>query len=351
MKTEQIIKEIKSSKYICLFGVGAISYPIITAIRYFTDIKIDFVCDNDPKKWLNFYHDCRCISPWHLSQYGNDVSVIISTQHYKAIKKQLNAMGIFKTFVLTEYRLFNDLYFRNRENISAIEKNIPVLFDIVEDEQSKIIINTIVKNWFDFDIQDVGYDEIYTDDQYYPKGIIELTDHETFVDVGAYNGDTVLDFIKRTNNKFDSIHAFELDQKNFQTMAKNIKKENITLYNFGLSNREGMVNYSTGESQSNYTNVIHQPDSMGVVVKLDDILDDSKATFIKMDIEGAELEALQGAKEIITEHKPKLAICTYHKPRHLWEIPFFIKSINYDYKIYFRHHSPLEYETVCYAII
>ena len=76
-----------------------------------------------------------------------------------------------------------------------------------------------------------------------------------------------------------------------------------------------------------------------------------KITFIKMDIEGAELNALYGSKEIIKKYVPKLAVCVYHKTEHLWEIPFFIKSLNPNYKIYLRHHSLDEHETVCYAIM
>ncbi|MFA5300790.1 MAG: hypothetical protein WC389_21580, partial [Lutibacter sp.] len=133
MNTDQIKSEIKSSKYICVFGIGAISYPIITAINYFTDIKIDFLCDNDQDKVGRFYHNYKCISPSTLATFKDDVSVIISTRHYKTINNQLAKMGISKTFVLTEYRLFNDLYFKNNDNIEAIKTNIPKLINLLGD--------------------------------------------------------------------------------------------------------------------------------------------------------------------------------------------------------------------------
>jgi hypothetical protein len=81
------------------------------------------------------------------------------------------------------------------------------------------------------------------------------------------------------------------------------------------------------------------------------VFKNEKITFIKMDIEGSEPQALSGAEEIIKKQKPKLAICVYHKPEHLWEIPLYLKKIVPEYKIYIRHHTPLEYETVCYAVI
>ena len=233
------------------------------------------------------------------------------------------------------------------------------VIDILEDEKSKEIIFTLIKNWFDFDVDTVGYEKIFTNDQYYPTDIIKLSDNESFVDVGAYNGDTVFDFIKRTNNKFNSIFAFELDNKNFKEMELAVDKldvnlkRKIKLYNLGLLDEEKDVYYETGGSgmQSTFINVINTASDCGKTVRLTDVLKNKKVTFIKMDIEGSEPKALSGAEEIIQKQKPKLAICVYHKPEHLWEVPLYLKNIVPEYKIYIRHHTPLEYETVCYAII
>ena len=74
-------------------------------------------------------------------------------------------------------------------------------------------------------------------------------------------------------------------------------------------------------------------------------------TFIKMDIEGSEMRALKGAKQIITTYKPKLAICIYHKLDDLWRIPQYIHSLVPEYKFYIRHHSILYSDTVLYATL
>jgi FkbM family methyltransferase len=70
---------------------------------------------------------------------------------------------------------------------------------------------------------------------------------------------------------------------------------------------------------------------------------------IKMDVEGAEMAALDGANQLIREFKPRLSISTYHKPDDLWEIPHKLKAQNADYKIFFDHHSPMQWESVYYA--
>jgi len=85
------------------------------------------------------------------------------------------------------------------------------------------------------------------------------------------------------------------------------------------------------------------------VVSLDECILEP-VTFIKMDIEGAEYEALEGAKHILKKDKPKLAVCLYHKKDDMWRIPYLIKSLVPEYRLYIRHYSNYEGETVLYAI-
>ncbi|KKX99798.1 hypothetical protein VN21_17730 [Paraclostridium benzoelyticum] len=84
---------------------------------------------------------------------------------------------------------------------------------------------------------------------------------------------------------------------------------------------------------------------------LDQTLGLKEITFIKMDIEGMELEALKGSKEIIKKHRPKLAISIYHKNDDLINIPIFIKNLVSEYKFYIRHYSIYPAETILYAVI
>lgn len=98
----------------------------------------------------------------------------------------------------------------------------------------------------------------------------------------------------------------------------------------------------------------HITDSGDIVIEadtLDNIVKNEKVTFIKMDIEGAEEKALEGAERVIKEHKPILAICIYHNLEDFYKIPLLIKRYNAEYKLYIRHYTDMaDTETVCYAI-
>ncbi len=86
------------------------------------------------------------------------------------------------------------------------------------------------------------------------------------------------------------------------------------------------------------------------VISLDSFLP-GKVTFVKMDVEGAELEALKGSRKVIVQYRPKLAICVYHKKADLIEIPLFIKSLVPEYRLYIRHYGNSMCETVLYAVL
>jgi FkbM family methyltransferase len=206
---------------------------------------------------------------------------------------------------------------------------------------------------------------IYSRDHYFPPEIVEkMQNNECFVDIGMYKSDTIKDFLMRTNYQFERIYGFEVDKSIFMdaenyinTLDKPIK-EKILLYNFGLSNHSGNVKIVPNGSGT-YT--ITDTGGGGEVDKLDDVVGQNKVTFIKMDIEGTEMEAIEGAERIIVQQRPKLAISCYHRQRNgvytgssdLFDIPLKIKSLVPEYKIFLRHHSVDKncFETVCYAVL
>lgn len=107
--------------------------------------------------------------------------------------------------------------------------------------------------------------------------------------------------------------------------------------------------FSSGDSSSSI-NSEQDTDTIGIVRKLDEVLENEKVTFIKMDIEGSEMAALRGGSHIIQNQRPKLAICIYHSPEDMLNIPLWIKKLVPEYKIYIRYYTDMMLETVCYAV-
>ncbi|MBQ9365524.1 MAG: FkbM family methyltransferase, partial [Schwartzia sp.] len=198
--------------------------------------------------------------------------------------------------------------------------------------------------------------------QYFPREIRErLGRDEVFYDCGAYIGDTTEAFLKQTKGAFRAVYAFEMDPVIFDRMTSNpsIKDKRISNVPFGVSDRNELVKFTPmpGGDGSSYVirfsgNLIG--DGMAQLRSLDSLRDDGllsePATFVKMDIEGAEMDALQGMQQMMLQYRPKLAVCVYHKPEDLWEIPLFIHQMVPEYKLILRQHSPLmDNDTVLYA--
>ncbi len=178
---------------------------------------------------------------------------------------------------------------------------------------------------------------------------------EVFADVGCYDGLSAFYFDRWCEGKGFS-YCFEPDRKNIERIHRVLKNKGITSYELidkGVWSKSGSLSFvSTGNSVSHVSNDGDLADAGADkidVAALDEVLYDKQVTFIKMDIEGAEYEALLGAKQLISRQHPKLAICVYHKPEDIWEIPELILSYYPDYRFYLRHYSYKDNETVLYA--
>ncbi len=177
---------------------------------------------------------------------------------------------------------------------------------------------------------------------------------EVFIDGGGYTGDTIEEFIKWTKGNYQRVYSFEPQKDKNQIIRDSLWKwgeGKVRLYEYGLWSCRTSLSFQNGDNM--YSGKIVDQEKEGCVIEtvaLDELIDE-RVTFLKMDIEGAEAEAIKGAKNIIQKDKPKLAICIYHKPNDLWEIPLMIHELVPEYKMYIRHMGIRCYGTILYATL
>jgi len=235
---------------------------------------------------------------------------------------------------------------QNAERVNAIT-------NLLADEQSKKIYSGIVKFRQTHNKKD--YPKIKPECEYFFSDL-KLSKNEVFIDCGAYIGDTIDEFLKRRPIEYKQIIAFEPDTKNFTELKKKHgSNPKITLINAGTYDKEGEILFKEqgGCSRITEENSSEQNDLVSVQVKKIDNLNLDNVSFIKMDIEGAELNALKGAEKTILKNKPKLAICIYHSDEDMINIAEYINNLIPEYKLYVRHYSfyPIASETVLYALM
>lgn len=190
--------------------------------------------------------------------------------------------------------------------------------------------------------------------QYFDE-MIEFQEDEVFVDCGGYDGYTSLHFAELSKGKYKKIYIAEPDEKNVNIMLNNsnFPSLNAEIIPVAVWHQKEILRFSSGQLDCS------KVDSAGDLClnadSLDNFFSDKSVedvpTFIKMDIEGSELNALKGAEEIILKRKPKLAISVYHKPEDIIEIANYLMCLVPEYRFYLRHYSTYLDETVLYAIL
>lgn len=349
--TWEEFKTCVQNKKVFLFGAGKFGQNVWNEIKkYETKWNVVGFLDNDSKKWNNFINELEVYSPNILGNYDLDqIVVLICSMQTANIAKQLNDLGIKNYFAY----FFLDLPSELRETCDQPEINksdIDWFVNRLEDEKSKIIVQEIIQKrksgFFDYtDIRSLG-------SEYFNSDIFEISENEVFVDGGGFDGDTIEEFSEFTKGKYKRIYSFE-PQKNKAEIIKNKLwryGDKVVLFEKGLYDCSTELYFSDGNAS--LSGRIEDAKTHNVITTIDiDSAINEEVSFIKMDIEGAELKALQGAAETIKRYKPKLAICIYHKPEDIWEIPKYIDSLVPEYKFFVRHFGWRYTSTVLYCTL
>lgn len=339
------------------FGLGKFWQD--THDRLFDMCNIVYVSDNDKEKWGKNFCGKECISPEAIKELENPfVIAVVGYGSFNTVRNQMREMQL-PVMHISEMHFSDYLKGKNTDWIDSEIENIKAALDILEDEHSKKVLTNVFCNKIYGWNTEYDYESFATGGEYFETDVFSLDTNEVFVDCGAYIGDTIDDFLSKTNGMFEQIYTFELATENYNELVSNIRKygteisDKIVPINAGVWDKEESMWYEHPGDLDGCKIVQKENGEEAKLVSLDNVIpQELKVSILKMDIEGAEQRALVGAKRIIEKDSPKLAICLYHRPEDLWQIPNIIKQYNKDYKIYIRHHSAQNYtDTVCYAYI
>jgi FkbM family methyltransferase len=347
--------EMKSAKF-ALYGAGeggVLCYEYMRKVGL--SDRIWFFIDSNPNKQGKMLFD-REIMGVEFLKCNEDVVVIITTMFFDDVYKSIRGAGccnrvfVYLGFWTTPYdkeiplvvaaggilKLYDsdDMYTRNIvESVVFLRKKE---FCAIQPAESYLSLSGEPSYWCINDTSLIKFDAL------------------TICDGGAFTGDTAEFLFSMYGEKIKKYYAFEPDHEIFSVMCNNLPViadvnggEIITTYRYGLGDKDEVASFNTTG-----VNTGHHFDAEGDVVievKALDSLDIEVhgKLCIKMDIEGYELKALEGARETIMKYKPNLAICVYHKPNDIWEIPKYIKSINPEYNCILRGGMHM----VCYAAV
>ena len=328
----------KVKSEVVLFGAGAIGRAIVLDMKAVGSLPVA-LADNSLQKQGTLFEGIPVLSPQDcLDRFpsANWVCTVMHSDYRTQILDQMSLMGVspleFWDFIPNRDCEIPERAFKTVLSISGDQDTINEMIDQREFRKHR----NHKRQCSASDLKDV----------YWPEFITHLDD-EYFVDCGAADGDTVREFQKRWKNYF-RITAFEPDRENYQKLAVScFDNERIHTTLSAVSDFNGRYTFTASGDYSSHLG----GDGANIetnVYRLDDFCDNP--TYIKMDIEGSELEALWGARRILREHSPVLAIAAYHTPDHIWQIPLLIHALQPEYKLFLRRYLPGRWELIWYAV-
>ena len=228
---------------------------------------------------------------------------------------------------------------------------IEEFYEQLSDFRSKDVLVMILGNWLTFQFEGINKVKENNFKSYFDMDLLKIDEQEVFVDLGAWKGDTIDDYIETYgNNQFKKIYTYEILEQNISVLRQKFSYDKrIVVRPVGVSDKKGTM-YLSDNGTTDAQALVKEGNKEIETVTLDEDITE-KITFLKMDIEGAERDAIKGAEKHIREDKPKMAISIYHSNEDLVYIFDLIKKIQSEYKFYLRYYGmpyfPTDYVLIC----
>ena len=298
--------------------------------------------------------------PYGYLKYYNNIRKQVLFQHLR--KNRFLCTLLFRDMALKPGDFFDDRYLydakqfirdmkpRRDEYISHLDEYKEITASLADDI-SKMTLIGIINAALTFRYE--WFEEVMVrgETNYWPSDIFgpDMLHNEVIADLGGCDGDSYDQFTDQFGMSFyDKYYLYEPDMVNADRAKMKMKDKKVVIKNCAVGNVNGTLTFNSLGGQSGRIEDIDNGIKVRVI-RLDDDLKE-RITYIKMDIEGAERDAIEGASEHIRYDRPKLAICLYHLPDDIRVIINKVRELNPNYKLYIRHYSSKHKETVLYAV-
>jgi len=348
---------------IILFGCGLFGKRILTGLRNIGIEPLGF-SDNNKNVWNTETEGVKIYSPEEAANKFPDAVFMVTIwsdaigHPAKEIAKQLRQTNNVE--VVSFFSLFWKYpeVFMPYFSIDAPDKTllqadaIKQCFKLFHDEESKSEFVAQIRWRLQADYRGLADPGKYT--QYFYDELFKLNEKEVFVDCGAFDGDTIRNFLSKQQDRFTHYFALEPDPINFEKLREYVANlpamihDKITVRQYAVSDTHKQITFS---SNGSLQSAISENGNILVnCISIDEDITTENVTYIKMDAEGAEPDIIKGAENTIKNNKPIIAISVYHLFDHLWKLPLQVKAISDNYLFYLRPHGKASWDLVCYAI-
>lgn len=365
--TFENVKEIKSvigEKTTVMYGAGGNGQRILDVLKNY-GLRIDFFCDDDYNKWGKIFCDINVISFGQLKDMSEKapVNVVLTSVFGGPILGKLEGLDIdvYEAFSILIDKYYNNSFYKvplTNEEIAGLSSQIDQVENAINDKVSIEILEKIK-----FTIRNPGvkdYSRFYSvaskEDCYFVSEVLKsLPEKPVIIDCGGFTGDLMV-ALKKHGISYEKVYSFEVNKSLFEEMKENIAANSLEdcfiPINKGVWDSEGesFLDVSPEDVAGGKVGDGYDTGEKIETVKIDNYFEDISYDYIKMDIEGAERNAIMGGWNTITEYRPIMAISLYHSVHDVVDIPLKLTQELENYRFFIRHHSFIDSETVLYCI-
>lgn len=339
----------EETRPIALYGMGDGADKILAQFDRL-GIRASAVFASDEFARGNLFHGfcVRKLSDT-VAELGEDIVIVIAfasqrpevLQLMYALEDKYNVVA--PDVPVVEGPLFDEDFVR------AHQDEMQRAYDLLADDLSREVFLDTVRFKLSGKMEYLRHSESDKDEVFH--NLLRPTAEEHFSDLGAYNGDTIRELLHYTDGKFASVTALEPDRRSFRKLnewaSANITGD-VTLVQAGAWNEDTVKCFT---DQAGRQSRVAGQGKETQMRALDSVLSGRPCTYLKMDVEGAEREAIAGAENTIRQYAPKLNIAAYHRSEDFFQLPLLIHALQPSYRLYLRHHPYVPaWDTNLYAI-
>lgn len=289
------------------------------------------------KKMKELISELKLFSEKEIYEHIIEKLKMVPVDTQESISKFLDNFSFWGSFYPTEndFSTVERLSEFLKENSEKFEK----MYQSLEDYRSKKIFYAILNNWYNYDFINLEQVMEKCFSHYFDLDIIPTCQEEVFVDLGAFTGDTIKDFIGIYGDNYKKIYAYEMTEQSMRELKERVKNYPRIIYEQkAVSDEVGMGSIKIHEISTSSNQLELEEIGEIEVTSLDDDINE-KITMIKMDIEGSELKALKGAENHIIKDKPKLLLSVYHGYEELLTLWEYLEKLDLSYHYYLRYYG------------
>ncbi|HEX8169099.1 MAG TPA: FkbM family methyltransferase [Thermoanaerobaculia bacterium] len=345
---------------VVIAGAGALGRKLARGLRAH-GVEVALFVDNDPSRGGSSVDGIAVASAADAAQrFGSSAMFVVAIwnagrrRNQVDVQRQLRGLGcrhvvtfghVFRCFPETFLPYFAVDRF---EGVVDATETIARAYDLLGDDASRSLFEEQLRWRLTLDYEQLGSPG--DEPQYFPPDIYTAGPTERFADCGAYDGDTLRALLALTGS-FDRYWALEPDPVNFAALERFVASlppqlaSRVSCLDLAASDHRGTERFDSRGSASSVLS--ESGDTTIRCAPLDELVDEP--TIIKLDVEGAEPKVLEGARRVIGQSAPVLAVSAYHTQSHLWELPLQVHALHPGYRLRYRAHNEEAFDLVLYA--